>query len=136
MKIFRLEYPDCGSGPYWNRYTHGLYKCLESHMYSSSHPGLIDEKLENPDAEDWFYIETKCKAKFAFESYASMRKWFNKYQWKKINAAGYVLAVYEVQEKNIRRGTKQVMFTGGRKTLYPMNGYNPESSRNFPFVRS
>jgi hypothetical protein len=103
IRILRVEDAK-GLGPYnYNRHT---IEMRRAHNGNWKTPSPYDDGLGNR--------MTGCMY-FGFESEQAFRSWFGGWE-AELDAAGYFLTEWEVEEEYVRRGGKQLVFERGRAT--------------------
>ena len=113
MKVFRIEHPFDGKGPYqtsfsdWEELSWVLCDRHSGYKNKEQRPAMATEQW-NGDIWDFctYYGE---KSKFAFETVKELRAWFRGWM-KKMKEYGFVIREYEIHPQNMLRGTKQIVF--------------------------
>jgi len=103
MKIYRVEHPKNGQGPYWNRNEHGL-NFREHQML----PGPLNENWVTDDIQA--IRRNYREYHFGFESIRALVKWFNRKWRKAMHIGGFKILVYEVPPTLVVIGSRQVIF--------------------------
>lgn len=105
MKVFRIESKEF-KGPY-----SGTTSYIKHNRWSKRsdriRPGPSEDGIENLYNDDFF----------GFESLEQLTKWFTKQDRKSFSKNGMYLSVYNVSEKYVKKGTKQVAFKIDKATL-------------------
>lgn len=106
MKVYRVEHRTTKLGPYWDLENTPVGMSNE-HTNEYTHPCLIFEKWDKVAMVHEFLY--KPYTKFGFQSLESLKKWFN--GWLDILVIhGFMIVEYDVSERNIVIGSKQVFF--------------------------
>jgi hypothetical protein len=115
MKVFRIEHPKTGRGPY------------QHHGYSTQRPRVYGQKMSEyaygPHAptpwDDGFdFAETDV---FGFVSLHQLRSWFCRDVRVAIKRCGFVVSVYDVDPEYVKQGRKQCAFPGRCKPVGTLN---------------
>lgn len=103
VDVYRVEHYTSGDGPY------GVYSSWEDswHCADNGHPVPRLDGLESfPPSYS-----------FGFESHEQLREWFSLSERARLARLGYVISVYSVSSRMIRKGGKQIVFNKKRAKL-------------------
>jgi hypothetical protein len=105
MKVYRIE-SENGIGPYQNGARDKIPK-LYSHTGCPNHPCPWNDGISNIDFDNEY-----C----GFSSIEQLNKWFHGFK-APLRRLGYKMAVYEVEEKFVNSGTRQLVFNKSESKL-------------------
>lgn len=106
MKVFRVEHPSDGVGPYHSSVLAGDYSFERYGNWTNrnhedvEHPSPRMEKLPLPGSG------LVC----GFVSLEQLKDWFNEEELQALHSLGFQLVVYEVYWKDVHEGRKQCVF--------------------------
>ena len=107
MKIFRIEHPSDGFGPYTTYHNYDDKGMRAAHCDQSSHPNpYVDLKL--------FYFEKSIHC--GFNSQENLEKWFHGYL-DNLNNNGFQMVIYEGPAYKVSERTGQTLFDRGTSSL-------------------
>ena len=95
VDVYRVEHCTSGCGPY------AEYGWQDSwHCAGNGHPV---PKLDGLESFPRSYS-------FGFETHEQLRKWFSRSELARLGRNDYVISVYSVSSRMIRKGSKQIVF--------------------------
>ena len=101
VDVYRVEHHDSGGGP---------YRAVDFSWEDSWHCAENGHPLPKFDGLESFppsYF-------FGFETYEQLREWFSYSERARLGRHGYVISVYSVSSRMIRKGSKQIVFNKGK----------------------
>lgn len=96
VEVYRVEHYDSGKGPYSADFN--WTDCW--HDAENGHPVPRLDGLES-------FPQSYC---FGFETHEQLREWFSWSERARLGHNGYVISVYSVSSRMIRKGSKQIVF--------------------------
>jgi hypothetical protein len=107
MLVYRIEHRITGLGPYWGAKVKGLLTYRHACAQHRPTP-IVDSKIGNV----WNRLDydEQESYKFGFDSIKKLDKWFCLSNQKELHNYGYVVKVYEVDEKHTCTSKYQTIF--------------------------